>query len=120
MPSQTRLLRKSYAMSRMGKAIERAIAAKTSKEKTRAAQWAAAWGLLCGITASSTPLRNDVVASEEERETSDQIEIPPMDISVESVAPLEAAEQIAIPPAFIIDQDSDEGTGEAPGLAAPH
>ncbi|HEX9173757.1 MAG TPA: hypothetical protein VF861_13960, partial [Telluria sp.] len=62
MASQHRLLIKSYAMARMGMAIERAITARTSKEKTRAARWAAAWGLLCGINTKQLVLRNDAVA----------------------------------------------------------
>ncbi|MFL6658835.1 MAG: hypothetical protein ACJ8GW_12235 [Massilia sp.] len=49
MKSSDRFLRKSYAMQRMAIAIERAIAAATPKEKSRAARWAAAWGLLCDI-----------------------------------------------------------------------
>jgi hypothetical protein len=51
-------LRKSYAMHRMAKAIERAIEGKTSGEKERAARWAAAWGLLCGIKTSGVRLRD--------------------------------------------------------------
>lgn len=84
MASQTRLLRKSYAMTRMGKAIARAISAPNSKDKTRAAQWAAAWGLLCGIHTNQSYLRNDVTQPEPRprRRSSDQIEIPPIEFSV--------------------------------------
>lgn len=49
MPNSSRLLRKSYAMSRMGKAIQRAIAAVSNGEKTQAARWASAWGSVIGI-----------------------------------------------------------------------
>lgn len=54
-------MRKSYAMQRMAESIERAIQAGTSAEKERAARWAAAWGLLCGImTATVNVRRSDV------------------------------------------------------------
>lgn len=57
-------LRKSYAMHRMARAIERAIAAQGGKEKERAARWAAAWGLLCGIkTEGVAPRRNGIDAA---------------------------------------------------------
>jgi hypothetical protein len=49
--------RKSYAMRRMTLAIERAIKRPTSKEKERAARWAAAWGLLCGIQTEGVNLK---------------------------------------------------------------
>ena len=49
MKNRYRFLRKSYAMDRMARAIERAIEATTIKEKDHAARWAAAWGMLCGI-----------------------------------------------------------------------
>ena len=42
---------KSYAMRRMSMAIERAIAARSAREKERAARWAAAWGRILGIDA---------------------------------------------------------------------
>lgn len=45
---------KSYAMRRMSIAIERAIAAGSARDKERAARWAAAWGLVLGITARAT------------------------------------------------------------------
>ncbi len=57
MNSPHQYLRKSYAMRRMAKAIERAIAARSGKEKERAARWAAAWGLLCGIRTEGMVLR---------------------------------------------------------------
>ena len=40
---------KFYAMRRMREAIERAIHAKTTDEKGRAARWAAAWGTAASI-----------------------------------------------------------------------
>ncbi|WP_219933206.1 hypothetical protein [Massilia glaciei] len=43
--------KKSYAMRRMAKAIERAISEEAPERKERAARWAAAWGLHCGIAA---------------------------------------------------------------------
>jgi hypothetical protein len=57
MKNRYRFLKKSYAMQRMSVAIERAIAAPTIKEKERAARWAAAWGLLCGVTATASDLK---------------------------------------------------------------
>ena len=57
-------LRKSYAMHRMALAIERAIQGATSKEKERAARWAAAWGLLCGIKTPAVRLRRNDVGDE--------------------------------------------------------
>lgn len=41
----------------MARAIERAIEARSGKEKERAARWAAAWGLLCGIKTRRVRLR---------------------------------------------------------------
>lgn len=41
----------------MALAIERAIEARSGKEKERAARWAAAWGLLCGIKTNRVHLR---------------------------------------------------------------
>jgi hypothetical protein len=49
--------KKSYAMRRMTLAIERAIKRPTSKEKERAARWAAVWGLLCGIRTEGVNLK---------------------------------------------------------------
>lgn len=49
--------KKSYAMQRMGAAIQRAIAVPTVQQKLRAAKWAAAWGLLCGINVTDAQLR---------------------------------------------------------------
>jgi hypothetical protein len=48
-------------MSRMARAIERAIEAKTIKEKDRAARWVAAWGMLCGIHTNSIKLKRSEV-----------------------------------------------------------
>ena len=72
-------LRKSYAMHRMALAIERAIQGATSKEKERAARWAAAWGLLCGIKTPAARLRRGDVGDEPEermRRSSAQIHWP--------------------------------------------
>jgi hypothetical protein len=44
-------------MRRMTLAIERAIKRPTRKEKERAARWAAAWGLLCGIRTEGVKLK---------------------------------------------------------------
>lgn len=49
MRCRTTYERKSYAMYRMGRAIGRAIVEPSSSCKERAAKWAAAWGMLCGI-----------------------------------------------------------------------
>jgi hypothetical protein len=79
MKNPDRSLRKSYAMERMASAIDRAIGCRTGKEKERAARWAAAWGLLCGIRTEGVKLRrNDIRPEVEEsgRCPSDQIEIP--------------------------------------------
>lgn len=80
MKTHYKFVRKSYAMQRMARAIERAIQAHTSIEKERAARWAAAWGLLCGIMTSSVKLRRsdvDMYDKPQQRRSSDQIEIPP-------------------------------------------
>lgn len=61
MRSRYRFLRKSYAMDRMARAIERAIGGQTGKEQERAMRWAAAWGLLCGIKTASVRLRRSEV-----------------------------------------------------------
>jgi hypothetical protein len=100
MKSRYRFLRKSYAMQRMAQAIERAIQGGTSKEKERAARWAAAWGLLCGIRTPAVRLRRGEVADVVEprgRRASDQIEIPA------------AAAAEAPPAAARMNQDSAAG-----------
>jgi hypothetical protein len=79
MKNPSRLLRKSYAMSRMARAIERAVEARTSKEKERAARWVGAWGMLCGIKTSTVRLRrSDIqrVGADRHHEASDPIDIP--------------------------------------------
>jgi hypothetical protein len=79
MKNPSRLLRKSYAMSRMARAIERAVDAPTGKEKERAARWVAAWGMLCGIKTSTVRLRrSDVqrVGADRHHQGSDPIDIP--------------------------------------------
>jgi hypothetical protein len=67
MKKQDRYARKAYAMSRMTLAIERAIKRPTRKEKERAARWAAAWGLLCGIRTEGVNLKPCDVQSLESR-----------------------------------------------------
>jgi hypothetical protein len=62
-----RYARKSYAMFRMTLAIERAIKRPTRKEKERAARWAAAWGLLCGIKTAGVKLKACDIQSLENR-----------------------------------------------------
>jgi hypothetical protein len=42
--------KKSYAMLRMGRALERAITTNLITDKDRGARWAAAWGLVAGIS----------------------------------------------------------------------
>ena len=69
MRSRYQFLQKSYAMHRMALAIERAIQGATSKEKERAARWAAAWGLLCGIKTPAVRLRRRDVGDELEERT---------------------------------------------------
>jgi hypothetical protein len=70
-----RYARKSYAMRRMTLALERAIKRPTRKEKERAARWAAAWGLLCGIRTEGVRLKACDVQSLDSRiaQTSDSI-----------------------------------------------
>lgn len=58
--------RKTKAMQRMGKAIDRAIAAPSIREKEQAARWAAAWGLLCGIRTSGLRLRGGELIDSED------------------------------------------------------
>lgn len=85
MSSDSRIQRKSYAMQRMARALERAVRTATVKDKERAARWAAAWGMLCGIKSSAVRLRRAEVSAEASnslRRSSDQIEIP------EEIAPL--------------------------------
>ena len=52
---------KAYAMRRMAAAISRAIDSDTSAEKTRAARWAAAWGVVGGIRSRGVRLRRSVL-----------------------------------------------------------
>jgi hypothetical protein len=101
MKNPDRSLRKSYAMERMAAAIDRAIGSRTGKEKERAARWAAAWGLLCGIRTEGVKLRrNDIRPELEEggRCPSDQIEIgaAPAPVQTESAGLRESA-SIAMP-----------------------
>jgi hypothetical protein len=49
--------RKAYGMSRMVKAIDRAIDSSTDEEKARAARWASAWGAISGIHSRGMRLR---------------------------------------------------------------
>lgn len=79
MKQHYRLVRKPYALRRMAAAIDRAIHGRTSKERARAAKWAAAWGTLCGIVTSGVTLRdNDIapVRSRLRRRATDHIDIP--------------------------------------------
>jgi hypothetical protein len=79
MKQHYRFVRKPYAMRRMAAAIDRAINGSTSKERARAAKWAAAWGALCGIVTSGVTLRsNDIEPArpKNRRRGSDQINIP--------------------------------------------
>lgn len=71
MSSDHRILRKSYAMHRMALAIGRAVDAPSVKEQERAARWAAAWGLLCGIKTAAVRLRRSEID-----ETSDGASLP--------------------------------------------
>lgn len=78
MKNTERVLRKSYAMQRMAIALRRAIEQPTAREKERAARWAAAWGLLCGIWTEGISLRRaDIGRNEEDRlyPRPDEIEI---------------------------------------------
>jgi len=61
MNGSTRLIRKSYAMQRMGMALARAVSAGAANQKSTAARWAAAWGLLCGIHTPGVNLRRGEV-----------------------------------------------------------
>jgi hypothetical protein len=57
MKSRSSYERKSYAMQRMGRAIDRAIASRTLVDKDKAAKWAAAWGMVCGIKSRKVGLK---------------------------------------------------------------
>ena len=80
-----RFVRKSYAMTRMAAAIERAIEATTIKEKDRAARWAAAWGLLCGIKTRPVYLKRSEIGPMNAVHAADQevasLNFPEMDFS---------------------------------------
>jgi hypothetical protein len=65
MNGNTRLIRKSYAMQRMGLALARAVSAASSNQKTTAARWAAAWGLLCGIKTPGVYLKRSAREGED-------------------------------------------------------
>ncbi|NHZ43149.1 hypothetical protein [Massilia aquatica] len=49
--------RKGYGLSRMAKAIDRAIDASSDEEKARAARWVSAWGAISGIYTPGIRLR---------------------------------------------------------------
>ena len=49
--------RKAYGLSRMAKAIDRAIDAPSDEEKARAARWVSAWGAISGIYTPGIRLR---------------------------------------------------------------
>jgi hypothetical protein len=48
---------KPYAMRRMALALARAVGARLPAAKDRAARWAAAWGLLAGISGKGVRLK---------------------------------------------------------------
>ena len=81
-----RFVRKSYAMTRMAAAIERAIEATTIKEKDRAARWAAAWGLLCGIKTRPVYLKRSEIGQMNGVRNADQeatsLDFPDLDFNV--------------------------------------
>lgn len=77
MPNPSKLLRKSYAMSRMGKAIQRAIAAVSNGEKTQGAKWAAAWGRVIGI--STVPFYGREPNPAQPRRDSERLDNAPSD-----------------------------------------
>ena len=84
-------MRKSYARQRMAESIERVIRATTSVEKERAARWAAAWGVLCGIMTSTVNVRRSDVNIDDlskARRASDQIYPPARIISAPASAQL--------------------------------
>lgn len=56
--------RKSYALWRMVAAIGRAVQATAPADKTRAARWAAAWGVIGGIRTPGIRLRRNVLGGE--------------------------------------------------------
>lgn len=79
MNTSSRIQKKSYAMQRMARAIERAVHAGSGREKERAARWVGAWGMLCGIRSATVRLRQSDVAEGGDgrlRQPSSQIEIP--------------------------------------------
>lgn len=104
MSGNSRILKKSYAMQRMARAIERAVGAATGKEKERAARWVGAWGMLCGIKSSTVRLRQSEVGRGSDahiRQPSDQIDLSG-DIDASAAGTAEAsngapAEQLAYP-----------------------
>ena len=79
MKKRYRYVRKSYALRRMARAIERAMQAASSKDCERAIRWVAAWGLLCGIKTPGVRLRDsdvDLQSDARGRQPSDQIDVP--------------------------------------------
>ena len=94
MKNSYQFVRKSYAMQRMAESIERAIRATTSVEKERAARWAAAWGVLCGIMMSTVNVRRssvDIHELSKTRRASDHIDHPARVISATASAQLRTA-----------------------------
>lgn len=114
MKSRYRFLRKSYAMHRMAVAIERAIEARTGKEKERAARWAAAWGLLCGIRTSRVRLRSSEVkphGAEPALRPSAQITIPPLaPVETGASGGIDQGEAGALQPHWLRGPGTDSGT----------
>lgn len=114
MKSRHRFLRKSYAMHRMAAAIERAIEARTCKEKERAARWAAAWGLLCGIHTSRVRLRSSEVkphVDEPVPRPSAQITIPPMPpVGTDASGGMDGGDTGALQPHWLHEPGANSGT----------
>lgn len=85
MKSNSRIQKKSYAMQRMARAIDRAVRAGNGKEKERAARWAGAWGMLCGIRSATVRLRRAELVERGDdrlRQPSAPIEISSQAVSV--------------------------------------
>lgn len=103
MKTLRRMIRKSYAMKRMALAIERAIQIDNFADQKRAARWAAAWGLLCGINSNAVRLRSSEVQEplqDNQRRDSDR----PANTGVPGAAPIclnqPGAASITLPPSL--------------------
>lgn len=117
MKKRYRYVRKSYAMRRMARAIERAMQAGSSKESERAIRWVAAWGLLCGIKTPGVRLRDsdvDLLSDARVRQPSDQIDVPSnsaFTLTEEMIAKHEVAHEFD--QATPMTAYSDEGNAQA-------